>query len=99
MEHAELSIIQYIDLSQIQGVSTQDFFEDDGNTICTLTIVGWVLDVVIDGVELVKIVYINDDDGCENSEGMVIPVSCILKRARLVPDIDPDTIMDTEDMN
>jgi len=96
--NAELCVIEYIDLSQYQDVATDDFFQDDDVTICTLTIVGWCVDVSINGVELVKIIYVNDCDGGENSEGMVIPVSCILNRTRLEPeDGEPDLI--TEDMN
>lgn len=99
IQAAELTMIEYIDLAQYQNVSTVDFLSDKTNTICTLTIVGWALDIVIDGVHMIKIIYINDDDGNENSEGMVIPTSCIKRRVLLEPSEEVDTMDLTEDLN
>lgn len=99
MNKAKLAVIQYVDLSQFQGISTHEFFSEDANTICTLSIVGWCLDVKIDGIELVKVLYVNDEDGAENSEGMVIPVSCILERTELEPIEVAATISDTKEIN
>lgn len=96
---AELSLIEYIDLAGYTDFQTSDFFSSDQYTVCTLTIVGWALDVVIDGLHLVKIVFVNDEDGDENSEGMVIPISCITKRMRLEAIEDAVIINETEEKN
>jgi hypothetical protein len=75
---AELCLVSYIDLAETTGVSTQDFFGEH-TTLSRLSTVGWVMEQDVQGIHCIKVCYIHDDDGEENSSGIVIPISCVLK--------------------
>lgn len=79
---AELCLVTYVDLAETQNVSTQEFF-DHKTTYSKLSIAGWVMEQELNGVVCLKVCYLHDEDGEENSAGIVIPISCVLSCERL----------------
>jgi hypothetical protein len=80
---AEICCVTYVDLAETSNISTQSFF-DHKTSYSKLSVCGWVMEQEIGGVLCLKICYLHDEDGNENSSGIVIPISCIISCDKLV---------------
>lgn len=66
-------VVRYIDLCQWTGVSREEFFGEAG--LKTLSVFG----LILEGEDLVKVLYVDDDSDNEECEGLVIPDSCVVE--------------------
>lgn len=92
---AYMGVVEYVDLLATSGVSTQDFFANEG--LRTLTVCGYILEMEQGGMNVVKVCYISDMEGGDNSEGIVIPLSCVISITRMHPDGDPIVLMGADE--
>lgn len=88
---AYIGVVAYVDLSATSAISTQDFFAAEG--LSTLTVCGYIVEMEQKGMNVIKICYICDMEGGENSEGIVIPLSCVVSITRMRPDGEPIVLM------
>lgn len=87
---ARPAILQYVDLAQHAKVDSHDFFQSAGLVI--LQCMGWTYETEVDGIEVYKILMVDDMDGDANSEGFVIPKACVLKIAYLSDEEGPHVL-------
>jgi len=78
---APIYLIHYTDLCEHLETSTNTFYEEKG--LCHLMTVGFVKEMEVDGIPCVKVVHYHAMDGSDNSQGIVIQKSVIIKMKRI----------------
>lgn len=78
---APVYLLEYTDLCEHTDSSTEGFFNEDG--LCNIMTVGFVKEVIVNGIPCLKVLHYHDQDSTKNSGGIVIQKSVVKTMKRL----------------
>lgn len=69
--------VRYIDLCEHSCTTTQDFFAEAG--LAVVEVYGLTVEMTVRGVTVLKVLFYDGIEADEESQGIVIPISCVEK--------------------